>query len=80
MEKNAKNATFFCKERKRTQRTQRSFAKNVKECENVSFFSKRTRERFVLFSIYIETYIDIYKNNNNNNKIVYLSPHLHEAH
>ena len=29
-QKNAKNATFFCKERKRMQRTQRSFAKNVK--------------------------------------------------
>ena len=49
-QKNAKNATFFCKEWKRTQH---SFAKNVKERENVLFFCKRTRERSVLFSIYI---------------------------
>ena len=34
-QKNAKNATFFCKERNRTQH---SFAKNGKECENVPFF------------------------------------------
>ena len=45
---------FFCKERKRTQR---SSAKNGKERENVSFFCKRTRERSVLFSIYIYRYI-----------------------
>ena len=37
-----KNATFFCKERKRTKRMFHSSAKNVKECENVSFFCKRT--------------------------------------
>ena len=37
-EKNAKNATFFCKECKRMQRTQCSSAK---ELENVSFFCKR---------------------------------------
>ena len=36
-EKNGKNVTFFCKERKRTARTFRSFA-------------KRTGERYVLFS------------------------------
>ena len=29
---------FFCIERKRTQRTQHSFVKNVKELENVGFF------------------------------------------
>ena len=34
-EKNIKNVPFFCKERKRTQRMQRSSAKNVKEPENV---------------------------------------------
>ena len=49
-QKNAKNAAFFCKEWKRTQRP---FAKNGKEHENVLFFCKRTRERSVLFSIYI---------------------------
>ena len=42
-EKNAKSATFFCKERKRTQRTFCSFAKNVKERKNVSFFAKEGR-------------------------------------
>ena len=46
-----KNILFFSKELKRTQRTQRSFAKNRKE--NVSFFCKRMQERSVLFSIYI---------------------------
>ena len=58
-EKSAKNATFFCKERKntqRTQRTQRSFAKNVKERENVSFFCKRM-QNVPFFFQYI--YIDI---------------------
>ena len=50
LQRTEKNAMFFCKERKRTQR---SSAKNGKERENVSFFCKRTRERSVLFSIYI---------------------------
>ena len=31
MEKNGKNGTFFYKERKRTERTERSFIKNGKE-------------------------------------------------
>ena len=48
------------KEQKRMQRTQRSFAKNAKELENVLFFCKRTRERSVLFSIYIYIYMPIY--------------------
>ena len=55
-EKNGKNITFFCKERKRTARTLRSFAKNGKERENVSFFCKKNGrtlrsffERYVLF-------------------------------
>ena len=54
LQRTEKNAMFFCKERKRTQR---SSAKNGKERENVSFFCKRTRERSVLFSIYIYRYI-----------------------
>ena len=60
MEKNAKNAMFFCKEQKRTQRTQRAllqrteknartFRSFAKECENVPFFFQY---------IYIEIYID----------------------
>ena len=52
-----KNATFFCKEWKRTQRTFRSFAKNVKERKNVLFFCKRTQNVAFLFSIYIYRYI-----------------------
>ena len=51
-QKNVPFFPFFSKERKRTQRTERSFAKNGKECENVSFFCKRTRERSLLFSLY----------------------------
>ena len=43
---------FFRKERKRTQH---SFAKNVKECENVLFFWKRTQNvPFFFQSIYID--------------------------
>ena len=63
-EKNGKNVTFFCKERKRTERTLRSFAKNGKERKERSVllqrteknartfrsFAKRTGERYVLFS------------------------------
>ena len=56
-EKNPKNAMFFCKECKKTQRMQRSFAKNVKECKNVSFFCKRTQNIAFFFSIYIYRYI-----------------------
>ena len=37
-EKNAKNATFFYKEQKRTQRTQHSFIKNGKERKDLAFF------------------------------------------
>ena len=59
-QKNPKNTMFFCKERKRTQRTECSFAKNIKELKNVSFFCKRTRKCSVLFSIYIKKYIYIY--------------------
>ena len=40
MQKNAKNATFFYKERKRMQRMPNSFIKNAKECKNVAFFWK----------------------------------------
>ena len=51
MEKNAENATFFCKERKRTHKTKartfRSFAKECKRTQNFAFF----------FSIYIYRYI-----------------------
>ena len=36
--KNAQNAAFFYKERKRTQRTTHSFIKNGKEGKNVAFF------------------------------------------
>ena len=60
-EKNAKNAAFFYKECKRTQRKQHSFAKNVKERENVSFFCKKTQNVEFFFSIYIYKYIDIYR-------------------
>ena len=38
--KNAKNAAFIYKERKRTQRTPRSFIKKGKERKNVAFFWK----------------------------------------
>ena len=55
--KNVKNVPFFCKERERMQRSSRSFIKNGTERENVSFFCKRTRERSLLFSIYIYRYI-----------------------
>ena len=45
-------------ERKRTQRTQRSFEKNVKERENVSFFCKRTQNVTFFFQyLYIDMYI-----------------------
>ena len=37
-EKNAKNAAFFYKERKRMKRMLRSFIKNGKESKNVAFF------------------------------------------
>ena len=37
----------------KVERTLCSFAKNGKERKNVLFFCKRTRERSVLFSIYI---------------------------
>ena len=60
-QKNAKNATFFCKEHKitqRTQRTQRSFATNIKERENVLFFCKRTQNVLFFFQ---NIYIDIYR-------------------
>ena len=40
MEKNAKNATFFHKERKRTQRTQHSFKKNGKNARTLRSFEK----------------------------------------
>ena len=53
----AENATFFCKDRERTQRMFRSFAKNVKERENVSFFCKRMQNIAFFFSIYIYRYI-----------------------
>ena len=36
--KSAKNAAFFYKERKRTQRTLHSFIKNAKEHKNVALF------------------------------------------
>ena len=39
-QKNAKNATYFYKERKRTQRTQRSFAKNT-----AFFYKERKRTK-----------------------------------
>ena len=39
-EKSAKNAAFFYKEQKRTQRTPHSFIKNGKEHKNVAFFWK----------------------------------------
>ena len=56
------NATFFCililsfwrlMKPIRTQRTQRSFANNVKERKNVWFFCKRTQNFAFFFSIYI---------------------------
>ena len=60
-EKNAKNATFFCKNRKehkecnillqRMEKNARMFLSFAKECENVLFF----------FYIYIEIYRYIYK-------------------
>ena len=47
---------FFCKERKRKQRTTRSFIKNVKECNDHPLFYKERKptvkeckERSVLF-------------------------------
>ena len=42
MQKNAKNGTFFYKERKRTQRTERSFIKNAKERKERNVLLKRT--------------------------------------
>ena len=42
MEKNAKIVPFFYKERKRTQRSFRSFIKNGKECKDRSVLLKRT--------------------------------------
>ena len=42
MEKNAKIVPFFCKERKRTQRSFRSFIKNGKERKDRSVLLKRT--------------------------------------
>ena len=48
--KNAKNATFICKERirmqrmQRTQRTQRSFAKNAKERKRMHVLLKRMQK------------------------------------
>ena len=42
MEKNAKIGTFFYKERKRTQRSERSFIKNGKECKDRNVLLKRT--------------------------------------
>ena len=44
MRKNAKNATFFYKERKRMQRTQRSFIKNVKERKECNVLLKRMQK------------------------------------
>ena len=54
---------FFSKERKRAQRTQHFFAKDVKECENISFFCKRTQNiPFFFQNIYRNIlYIDIYR-------------------
>ena len=45
-EKNGKNGTFFCKERKRTERTFRSFEKNGKERKERSVLLKRTERTF----------------------------------
>ena len=42
MEKNGKNGMFFYKERKRTQRTERSFIKNAKERKEWNVLLKRT--------------------------------------
>ena len=56
-EKNAKNAMFFCKECKRMERTQCSFAKNVKERENVSFFCVFFSSIYIYRYIYIDIYI-----------------------
>ena len=42
MQKNAKNGTFFYKECKRTQRTERSFIKNAKERKERNILLKRT--------------------------------------
>ena len=36
-----KNKTFFYKERKRTERTERSFIKNAKECKEQNVLLKR---------------------------------------
>ena len=67
MQRTEKNATFFCKQRKRTQRTQHSLAKNVKERKNISFFCKRAQnvpffckraQKVPFFFQYM--YIDIY--------------------
>ena len=44
MQKNAKNATFFYKERKRMQRTQCSFIKNVKERKECNVLLKRMQK------------------------------------
>ena len=43
-----KNIPFFLKERKRTERTERSFEKNVKERKEWNFLLKRQKERNVL--------------------------------
>ena len=50
-EKNPKNTTFFCKERKRMQRKQRSFAKNARTFR--SFAKERRTVRSFFQYIYI---------------------------
>ena len=57
-EKNVKDVPFFCTEWERTPRSSRSFIKNRKEREKVSFFCKRT-QNLPFFFQYI--YIDIYR-------------------
>ena len=52
-----KNATFFCKEQKRTQR---SFVKNVKNARTFRSFVKNAERCVLFFNIHIYRYIYIY--------------------
>ena len=55
---NAKNATFFCKEWKRTQRMQHSFAKNGKERKEQNVLLQRTKKNARTFRYFFNKYID----------------------
>ena len=55
MEKNGKNGTFFYKERKRTQITERTFEKNGKERKERNVLLKRTDAQ-PCFTVHVHNY------------------------